>query len=113
MWFRASEHVWQVNGIDCDQVPPSTFRRRHRPQGARGARWPSGWVPAKVPEGRGPAPGVLHAPDCEEAPEDTPLLDVQRALDVAENPGTQLYTLCGCAQELTSMLRGFDHIGNS
>ncbi|MFB8085933.1 hypothetical protein [Streptomyces sp. NPDC055992] len=45
---------------------------------------------AKIREGRGPARGVLHAPDCEEAPEGTPLLDVQRALDVAENRGTQL-----------------------
>ncbi|WP_374101554.1 DUF6233 domain-containing protein [Streptomyces sp. I5] len=52
--------------------------------------------------GQGPARGVLHAPDYEEAPEEAPLLDVHRALDVAENPGTtQLCTLCGCAQELT------------
>ncbi|MFF8036210.1 DUF6233 domain-containing protein [Streptomyces sp. NPDC016626] len=56
---------------------------------------------------------MLHAPDYEEAPGGAPLLDVQRALDVAENPGTQLCTLCGCAQELTPLLGGFDHITDS
>jgi hypothetical protein len=30
-----------------------------------------------------------------------------------ENPGTWLCTLCGCAQELTPMLSGFDHITDS
>jgi len=44
---------------------------------------------------------VLHAPDCEEAPQGAPLLDVEHALNVAVNPGTRLCTLCGCAQELT------------
>lgn len=36
-------------------------------------------------------------------PRGAPLLDVQRTLDGAENPGTRLCTLCGCAQELTPM----------
>ncbi|MEV8248416.1 DUF6233 domain-containing protein [Streptomyces rochei] len=67
----------------------------------------------KVREGRGPARGVLHAPDCEETPEGAWLLDVQRALDVADNPGTQQCTLRGCAQELTPLLNGFDHITDS
>lgn len=78
-----------------------------------GERRPSGWVLAKACEGRGPARGVLHAPDCEEAPQGAPLLDVEHALNVAENPGTRLCTLCGCAQELTPMLSGFDHITDS
>jgi hypothetical protein len=56
---------------------------------------------------------VLHAPDCEEAPQGAPLLDVEHALNVAENPGTPLCTMCGCAQELTPMLSGFDHITDS
>ncbi|MBB5925850.1 hypothetical protein FHS34_001304 [Streptomyces echinatus] len=34
-------------------------------------------------------------------------------MNVAENPGTRLCTLCGCAQELTPMLSGFDHITDS
>ncbi|GAA4659037.1 hypothetical protein GCM10023347_07950 [Streptomyces chumphonensis] len=78
-----------------------------------GERRPSAWVLAKVREARGPARGVLHPPDCEEAPEGAPLLDAQRALDDAENPRTQLCTLCGCAQELTPLLNGFDHITDS
>ncbi|WP_411575225.1 DUF6233 domain-containing protein [Streptomyces fradiae] len=116
VWVRAPEHVRPVDDVDYDQVhteplppaPPTTVVRE-----VLGERRPSGWVLAKVREGRGPARGVLHAPDCEEAPEGAPLLDVQRALDVAENPGTQLCTLCGCAQELTPLLSGFDHITGS
>ncbi|CAL9319920.1 hypothetical protein SUDANB25_05824 (plasmid) [Streptomyces sp. SudanB25_2051] len=55
---------------------------------------------------------MLHASDCEEAPQDAPLLGVEQALNVAENPGTRLCTLCGCAQELTPLLRGFDQISD-
>ncbi|MGW4272099.1 hypothetical protein [Streptomyces similanensis] len=54
---------------------------------------------------------MLHAPGWEEAPEGAPLLDVERALNVADNLVTQLCTLCGCAQELTPLLQGFDQIG--
>jgi hypothetical protein len=54
---------------------------------------------------------VLHAPDCEEAPQGAPLLDVEHALNVAENPGRRQCSLCGCAQELTPMLSGFDLMG--
>jgi hypothetical protein len=55
----------------------------------------------KLGDGGGPAGGVLHAPDCEEAPQGAPLLDRDHVLDLAENPATRLCTLCGCAQELT------------
>ncbi|MFF9077134.1 DUF6233 domain-containing protein [Streptomyces sp. NPDC014735] len=65
-----------------------------------GARRPSGWVLAKVREGRGPARGMLHAPDCDEVPRGAPLRDVEHALNVAENPGARLCTLCGCAAVL-------------
>ncbi|KOV74344.1 hypothetical protein ADL00_02405 [Streptomyces sp. AS58] len=102
-----------VAGVDYDQVPtephpptpPKSVVRE-----ALGECRPSGWVLAKLREGRGPARGVLHAPDCEEAPQGAPLLDVEQVLNVAENPGTQLCTLCGCAQEMTPILHGFDHI---
>ncbi|WP_374106463.1 DUF6233 domain-containing protein [Streptomyces sp. TRM70350] len=56
---------------------------------------------------------MLHAPDCEEAPQGAPLLDVEHALNVAENLGTRMWTLCGCAQELTPLLRGLDQISDS
>ncbi|THA28455.1 hypothetical protein E6R18_28160 [Streptomyces sp. A1277] len=112
MWVRAPDHVRPVDGVDYDQVAtehlsPAPTSMVHE---VLGERRPSGWVLAKVREGRGPARGVLHAPDCEEAPAGAPLLGVEQALNVAENPGTRLCTLCGCAQELTPMLRGFDHI---
>jgi hypothetical protein len=116
VWVRAPDHVRPVDGVDYDQVPtehlppapPKSVVREVRSSGT-----PSGWVLAKAREGRGPARGVLHAPDCEEAPQGAPLLGVEQALNVAENPGTQLCTLCGCAQELTPMLSGFDHITDS
>ncbi|OUC76535.1 hypothetical protein CA983_43990 [Streptomyces swartbergensis] len=112
MWVRAPDHVRPVDGVDYDQVVTEKLERS--PQSVArevlGERRPSGWVLAKVRDGRGPARSVLHAPDCEEVPAGAPLLDVEHALNVAENPGTRLCTLCGCAQELTPMLRGFDHI---
>lgn len=112
VWVRAPDHVRPVDGVDYDQV--ATERLDPLPQSTTreilGERRPPGWVLARVRDGRGPTRGVLHAPDCEEAPQGAPLLDVEHALNVAENPATQLCTLCGCAQELTPMLNGFDHI---
>jgi hypothetical protein len=116
VWVRAPDHVRPVDGVDYDQVPTEPLAPASPASVVRevlGERRPSGWVLAEVREGRGAARGVLHAPDCEEAPEGAPLLDVHRALDVAENPGTQLCTLCGCAQELRPLLSGFDHITDS
>ncbi|MFD5000035.1 DUF6233 domain-containing protein [Streptomyces buecherae] len=37
-------------------------------------------------------PRLLHAPDCQEAPQSAPLLGVQQALNVAKNSGTRLCT---------------------
>ncbi|MBZ6107947.1 hypothetical protein KVH20_37060 [Streptomyces olivaceus] len=116
MWVRASEHVRPVDDVDYDQVPTAPLPPAPPTSVVRevlGERRPSGWVLAKVREGRGPVRGVLNAPDCEEAPQGAPLLDVEHALNVAENLGTQLCTLCGCTQGLTPMLIGFDHITDS
>ncbi|MGW7505658.1 DUF6233 domain-containing protein [Streptomyces albidoflavus] len=113
VWVRAPGHVRPVDGVDYNQVPTETLPPASVVREVLGERRPSGWVVAKVREGQGLARGVLHAPDCEEAPEGAPLLDVQRALDVAENPRTQLCTLCGCAHELTPLLSGFGHITGS
>ena len=108
VWVRAPEHVRPVDGVSYDAVPterlpPPSIRE------ALGPRRPSGWVLQKA-GGRGPGRAVLHAVDCEEAPQGTPLLPLERALDVAEQPGTRLCSLCGAAQELDPVLRGFDHI---
>lgn len=48
----------------------------------------------------GPARSVLHAPDCEEAPQGAPLPDVDRALNAAEHPGTRLFSLAFGALQL-------------
>ncbi|MFI6038116.1 DUF6233 domain-containing protein [Streptomyces sp. NPDC051315] len=92
VWVRAPDHVRPVDGVDYDQV--ATDRLEPSPKSAvrevLGERRPPGWVLAKVREGRGPAQGVLHAPDCEEAPQGAPLLDVKHALNVVENPGCQV-----------------------
>ncbi|MFF5442190.1 DUF6233 domain-containing protein [Streptomyces achromogenes] len=116
VWVRAPDHVRPVDGVDYGQVPTEPLPPAPPTSVVRevlGERRPSGWVLAKVREGRGPARGVLHAPDCEEAPQGAPLLDLEHALHVAENPGTRLLTACGCGQELTPMLSGFDRITGS
>ncbi|MFI6672002.1 DUF6233 domain-containing protein [Streptomyces sp. NPDC050481] len=58
-------------------------------------------MPRRPSPRSGPARSILHAPDCEEAPAGAPILDVDRALDTAEHPGTRLCMLCGAAHQLT------------
>lgn len=63
VWVCAPDHVRPVGGVDYDQV--ATERLESSSQSAvrevLGERRPSGWVLAKVREGRGPARSVLHA----------------------------------------------------
>lgn len=56
---------------------------------------------------------MLHALDCDEAPQGAPALELERALDTAEKAGVRLCSLCGAAQELEPLLRGFDRITGS
>lgn len=111
VWVRAPEHVRPIDSVDYDSVVTETLERSPHAvvREVLGERRPSGWVLAKGRGERGPARGVLHAPDCDEAPQGAPLLDLERALSVAESLATRLCTLCGCAQELTPLLKGFDH----
>lgn len=102
VWVRAPEHVRPVDGVDYDQAdterltaPPKSTARE-----LLGPRRPSGWVLQKLPRGPGPDRTVLHTPDCDEAPHGAPVLDVNRALDAAEHPGTRLCALCGAAHVL-------------
>jgi hypothetical protein len=108
------EHVRPVDGVDYDQVDTERLEKtpRSRAREFLGERRPSGWVLQKPRDDHGPGRSVLHTPDCAEAPHGAPLLDLNRALDVAQHPGTRLCVLCGCAQELTSLLKGFDHPGD-
>ncbi|GGT30415.1 DUF6233 domain-containing protein [Streptomyces toxytricini] len=104
MWVRAPEHVRRVDGVSCEAVPTERLPPPSAVREALGPRRPSGWVLQKA-GGRGGA--LLHAVDCAEAPRITPLLSREPALDVAERPGTRLCSLCGAAQELDPVLRGF------
>ncbi|MFJ6393963.1 DUF6233 domain-containing protein [Streptomyces sp. NPDC091972] len=114
VWVRAPEHVRPVDGVDYDQVDTERLERTPRSTAREvlGERRPAGWVLQKLREERGPARSVLHTPDCEEAPTGAPVLDLDQALDAAEHPGTRLCVLCGCAQELSPVLKGFDHLGS-
>ncbi|MGW2897452.1 DUF6233 domain-containing protein [Streptomyces sp. NPDC001212] len=74
-------------------------------------RQPSGWGLQKLRGGRGPAGGVLHALDCEEAPQGAPLLDVEHAL--SRRTRGRGCAICAAARRSSRpLLRGFDHIGD-
>ncbi|MFH8562053.1 hypothetical protein [Streptomyces sp. NPDC017988] len=94
---RTPDHVRPVEGVDYDQVPtePLPPAPKSMVREALGKRRPSDRVLAKAREGRGSARGMLYAPDCEEAPQGAPLLGVEQALNVTENPGTRLCTSRG------------------
>ncbi|MFG2097313.1 DUF6233 domain-containing protein [Streptomyces sp. NPDC048612] len=110
VWVRAPEHVRSVDGVTYDAVPTERLPPPSAVREALGPRLPSGWVLQRAGGGRGPGRAVLHAVDCTKAPQNAPLLPLERALDVAEQPGTRLCSLCGAVQELDPVLRGFDHI---
>lgn len=108
VWVRALEHVRPVDGVSYDQVPTEYLPRPSVVDQVLGPRRPSGWVMAKT-GGRGPGRGgVVHAVDCDEAPAGAPVLPLERALDVAQQPGVRLCSLCGAAAELDPVLKGFD-----
>lgn len=112
VWVRAPEHVRPVGGVSYDAVPTEPLEHPSPVREALGPRRPSGWVLQKLSGGHGPGQAVLHAPDCDEAPEGAPVLELERALDAAEKAGVRLCALCGAAAELDPVLRGFDHIGD-
>ncbi|MFG2858105.1 DUF6233 domain-containing protein [Streptomyces mirabilis] len=109
VWVQAPAHVRPVEGISYDDVPTERLAKPSAVRELLGPRRPSGWVLQKLDGGRGPGRGVIHAVDCEEAPDGAPVLSLDKALDVAEHPGTRLCSLCGAAAELDPVLRGFDH----
>nr|WP_257584210.1 DUF6233 domain-containing protein [Streptomyces sp. TLI_146] len=114
VWVEAPAHVRPLHGISYADVP-TTHLPDDIPDTPTGR--PAGWVLTRLGNGRGPGRAVLHAPDCTEAPTGTPVLSLDQALAQAEKPGVQLCTLCGAAQELDPVLRGFndgfDHSGGT
>jgi hypothetical protein len=101
--------VRPVDGVSYDDVPTTRLPPPSQEREILGPRRPSGWVLQKLNGGRGPGRGVVHAVDCDEAPTGAPVLTWERALDMAEQPGVRLCSLCGAAAELDSLLKGFGH----
>ncbi|MGW0477607.1 DUF6233 domain-containing protein, partial [Streptomyces coeruleorubidus] len=82
-----------IDGVDYDQVPTERIERtpQETARETLGPRRPTGWVRQTLrDEGSGPARHVIHAPDCEEAPDGAPALTLEQALNAAEQPGTRL-----------------------
>ncbi len=103
--MRAPDHVRPVDGVAYDRVPTKYLPKPSLVEQALGPSRPSGWVMAKA-GGRGRG-GVVHAVDCDEAPAGAPVLPLERALDVAQQPDVRLCSLCGAAAELDPVLKGF------
>ncbi|MEU0588735.1 DUF6233 domain-containing protein [Streptomyces sp. NPDC006132] len=106
--WRAANCQHRSRGSQQPCVPLPWFVGWGRFQGV----WASAVAVVEV-SSRLQGPVSVGGRDCEEAPQGAPLLDVEHASNVAENPGTQLCTLCGAGQELTPLLSGFEHITDS
>lgn len=108
VWVQAPAHVKRFEGASYDDVPTTYLTPPSRAvRDVLGPRRPTGWVLQQL-DASGFDRGVLHAPDCDEAPEGALLLKLERALDAAEKVGVRLCSLCGAAQELEPLLSGFD-----
>ncbi|MFF0754618.1 DUF6233 domain-containing protein [Streptomyces sp. NPDC004267] len=103
VWLDAPQHLHPIPGVDYSSVPATRLPKPSFVEELLGERRPSGWVMQGLERGR----GVLHAPDCAEAPDKAVPLSLDRALNLAEQPGVRLCSLCGAAQELDPVLRGF------
>jgi hypothetical protein len=96
VWVHAPHHVRPIDGVDYDQVPTERIERtpqetaRENPRPAQAHRMVRQTL---RDEGSGPARHVIHAPDCEEAPDGAPALTLEKALNAAEQPGTRLCSL--------------------
>ncbi|MFJ8301274.1 DUF6233 domain-containing protein [Streptomyces sp. NPDC094447] len=107
MWLRPEQHLRPVDGASYDEVPTEHLPQPTAVQRILGPPRPRGWVLQKLGDRRGPAQGVIHAVDCDEAPRGAPTLGWEQALATARRPGVRLCTLCGAAAELDPVLRGF------
>ncbi|MFI1169836.1 DUF6233 domain-containing protein [Streptomyces sp. NPDC020801] len=108
VWVKAPDHVKRVEGVSYDAVPTARLPAPPIEREILGPRRPTGWVLQTLGGRRGSDRGVLHAPDCDEAPQGAPVLALNQALDAAEKAGMRLCSLCGAAQELEPLLSGFN-----
>ncbi|MFJ6355380.1 DUF6233 domain-containing protein [Streptomyces sp. NPDC092046] len=104
VWLDAPGQIHRIPGVDYSQVPAVRLPTPSLIEEALGERRPSGWVMQGQLHGQ----GVIHAPDCTEAPAGAVTLSLDQALTLAERqPAVRLCSLCGAAAELTPLLRGF------
>ncbi|MFE6819599.1 DUF6233 domain-containing protein [Streptomyces sp. NPDC057675] len=108
MWLRPQDHLRPVEGMSYESVPTERIEPPSLVEQILGPRRPSGWVLEKLGGRSGRSQAVVHAADCGEAPRNAPRLTLDQALDAAERPGVRLCSICGAAQELDPVLRGFD-----
>ncbi|MFC9343676.1 DUF6233 domain-containing protein [Streptomyces sp. NPDC057020] len=108
MWLRPQDHLMPVEGVSYDSVPTERIEPPSLVEQILGPRRPSGWVLEKLGGRTGRSQAVVHAADCGEAPTNAPRLSLDQALDAAERPGVRLCSICGAAQKLDPVLRGFD-----
>ncbi|MFD4320453.1 DUF6233 domain-containing protein [Streptomyces sp. NPDC058548] len=104
VWLDAPDQIRAIPGVDYGSVPANRLPKPSLIQELLGERRPSGWVMQGLERGR----GIIHAPDCAEAPQGAVTLSLDRALTLAEQPSVRLCSLCGAAAELTPLLRGFE-----
>jgi hypothetical protein len=74
VWVKAPEHVRRIAGVSYDDVPTTRLPPSPIEREILGPRRPTGWVLQTLDGRRGPDRGVLHAPDCDEAPPGAPVL---------------------------------------
>ncbi|MFC8511101.1 DUF6233 domain-containing protein [Streptomyces sp. NPDC057411] len=105
VWLDAPGQLLQMPDVDYSAVPAVRLPTPTLIAEALGERRPSGWVMQGLKHGQ----GILHAPDCTEAPQGAVTLSLDQALTLAERqPAVRLCSLCGAAAELSPLLRGFD-----
>src|SRR5438105_416963 len=76
VWVQAPVHVRPVDGVSYDSVPTERIARPSSARKILGPRRPTGWVLQRLDGKQGPGRGILHAPDCDEAPRAAPVLKV-------------------------------------
>ncbi|MEV4942879.1 DUF6233 domain-containing protein [Streptomyces zaomyceticus] len=107
MWLRPQDHLRPVEGVSYGSIPTEQLAPPSLVEQVLGPRRPSGWVLETLGGRSGRSQAVVHAVDCAEAPSGAPRLSLDQALDAAARPGVRLCSICGAAQELDPILKGF------
>ncbi|MGV9567845.1 DUF6233 domain-containing protein [Streptomyces sp. NPDC003480] len=92
--MKAPGHVEPFADVSYNAVPTTRLPSPPIERKILGPRRPTGWVLQTLDGRRGPERGVLHAPDCDEAPQGAPVLPLNQALDAVEKAGMRLCSLC-------------------